>query len=134
MPSDTAIKQMVTFRITFAIPAKNIPDCNWQIVSALNAENVVIEPRKPTANPKYSREFCSTKRLPINRPISKQPRTFTTRVPQGNEFPWAWQTYCVIANRHNAPIAPPIPIIIRISTMFTGCQKFIRMPKNTLSV
>jgi len=60
-------------------------ELNNSIVCIENADIVVKEPRKPITKKKYIGEDLPAKKPAIH-PITKQPTTFTKRVPKGTKL------------------------------------------------
>ena len=81
-------------------------ELNNSIVCIENADIVVKDPRNPMTRKKYIGEDLLAKKPAIH-PITKQPNTFTERVPKGNELEILLFTYSVNKNLNTAPSAPP---------------------------
>ena len=81
-------------------------ELNNSIVCIENADIVVKDPRNPMTKKKYIGEDLLAKKPAIH-PITKQPKTFTERVPNDNELEILLFKYSVSKNLNTAPSAPP---------------------------
>lgn len=77
-------------------------------VSSEKVEKVVNPPRKPvTSRSQRERGIDKRSRKPAARPMKKQPRTLTIKVPQAKPFPKYLVDSAETAKRHKVPSPPP---------------------------
>ena len=117
-PSQQAARQSTTLASTFASALAASPFSINCKVSMENVENVVSAPNNPTTSsarmpaPPITRSVRNT----YSTPMSNEPTTLTTSVPNGNPGPNTAAMPDEIPKRKTAPQAPPAAISIRFST------------------